>query len=317
MSRLPTVPARARRLLGAGAVGAGIFALALAGAQAQEAIPRPVITSAPRKVAFGKPVVIRGRVVDGTTGNEVALQRRTSAGWTEIRTGAVDAELKFRFRLKGFRKSARYRVRHTESTGALPIAAIPTSTTSDGVRVRMEPKLTVRVRPGRVMAGRAVRVSGRLRPHSAGRRVTIRRRADGGWKTVARPRVKSGRYAARFSVSQSSRSRVKVVFRGDRLNTRAARTRKLVVYEADLASWYGPGLYGNRTACGRTLGYDTVGVAHRTLPCGTKVSILFRGRSITVPVIDRGPYGSAEWDLTRAVAARLNFSGHQTVGTVH
>ena len=66
-------------------------------------------------------------------------------------------------------------------------------------------------------------------------------------------------------------------------------------------SWYGPGMYGSRTACGVTLTKTVKGVASRTLPCGTKVT--FRnpdnGRSITVPVIDRGPYVSGRiWDLS-------------------
>jgi rare lipoprotein A (peptidoglycan hydrolase) len=66
-------------------------------------------------------------------------------------------------------------------------------------------------------------------------------------------------------------------------------------------SWYGPGFYGNRTACGKTLTTSLLGVAHKTLPCGTMVS--FRnpssGRVVTVPVVDRGPYvAGRQWDLT-------------------
>lgn len=57
-----------------------------------------------------------------------------------------------------------------------------------------------------------------------------------------------------------------------------------------IASWYGPGFYGNRTACGQVYTPEIIGVAHRTLPCGTLVVIEFRGRTMTVPVIDRGPY---------------------------
>ena len=57
-----------------------------------------------------------------------------------------------------------------------------------------------------------------------------------------------------------------------------------------IASWYGPGFYGNRTACGQVYTPEIIGVAHRTLRCGTMVTIEFRGRSMTVPVIDRGPY---------------------------
>ena len=52
-------------------------------------------------------------------------------------------------------------------------------------------------------------------------------------------------------------------------------------------SWYGPGLYGNGTACGQKLTKVLVGVAHRTLPCGTLVTFRYKGVTLTVPVIDR------------------------------
>ncbi|MEX2011760.1 MAG: septal ring lytic transglycosylase RlpA family protein [Chloroflexota bacterium] len=73
-------------------------------------------------------------------------------------------------------------------------------------------------------------------------------------------------------------------------------------------SWYGPGFYGNRTACGLAYTKTIMGVAHRTLPCGTMVS--FRnpknGRVITVPVIDRGPYvAGRHWDLSGAACTAL------------
>jgi hypothetical protein len=75
MSRHPLLPARSRRLIGAGTVAAGIFALALAGAYAQEASVRPVISRAPGKVGFGKSLVISGRLEDGSAGDRVVLQR--------------------------------------------------------------------------------------------------------------------------------------------------------------------------------------------------------------------------------------------------
>jgi hypothetical protein len=76
-----------------------------------------------------------------------------------------------------------------------------------------------------------------------------------------------------------------------------------------LATWYGPGFYGNSTACGQTLQRDTIGVAHRSLPCGTKVTLNYRGKYVRARVIDRGPYGSdANWDLTEKTANKLNFT---------
>jgi rare lipoprotein A (peptidoglycan hydrolase) len=77
------------------------------------------------------------------------------------------------------------------------------------------------------------------------------------------------------------------------------------------ASWYGgTGMWGRHTACGETLRPDTIGVANKTLPCGTPVKFVWHGHSIVAPVIDRGPYikGRA-WDLTEAAADDLAFEG--------
>jgi rare lipoprotein A (peptidoglycan hydrolase) len=72
-------------------------------------------------------------------------------------------------------------------------------------------------------------------------------------------------------------------------------------------SWYGPNFYGNGTACGQTLTKTLVGVAHRTLPCGTLVTFRYGGRTLTVPVVDRGPYVSGRtWDLTHGACAKLD-----------
>jgi hypothetical protein len=74
-------------------------------------------------------------------------------------------------------------------------------------------------------------------------------------------------------------------------------------------SWYGPGFYDSGTACGQTYTRSIMGVAHRTLPCGTLVT--FRnpanGRQVTVPVIDRGPYVSGrQWDMSRGLCEYLD-----------
>jgi hypothetical protein len=76
------------------------------------------------------------------------------------------------------------------------------------------------------------------------------------------------------------------------------------------ATWYGPGLYGNHTACGQVLRPDTIGVAHRKLPCGTTVKFAYHGRYLLTKVIDRGPYtpGNA-WDLTNGARRALGFEG--------
>jgi rare lipoprotein A (peptidoglycan hydrolase) len=68
--------------------------------------------------------------------------------------------------------------------------------------------------------------------------------------------------------------------------------------------------YGLGLACGGVLGRNQLGVAHKTAPCGTLITFTYAGRSLTVPVIDRGPYvAGREWDLTGATAEALGFPG--------
>ena len=79
--------------------------------------------------------------------------------------------------------------------------------------------------------------------------------------------------------------------------------------KAQIATWFGPGFYGQKTACGQTMSPVIVGVASRTLPCGTLVLVNYKGHRLTVPVIDRGPYGNgATWDLTWGAASALTIT---------
>jgi hypothetical protein len=81
------------------------------------------------------------------------------------------------------------------------------------------------------------------------------------------------------------------------------------------ATWYGPGFYGAHTACGQVLRPQTIGVAHRNLPCGTTVKFVYRGRAIVTQVIDRGPYsGGNAWDLTNGAREALHFESSGPIG---
>ena len=82
-------------------------------------------------------------------------------------------------------------------------------------------------------------------------------------------------------------------------------------------SWYGPGFYGKRTACGVAMTEGLVGVAHRTLPCGTRVTFKNpkNGRIVTARVVDRGPYVSGrQWDMTGGLCRAL---GHCYTGSIY
>jgi rare lipoprotein A (peptidoglycan hydrolase) len=170
-----------------------------------------------------------------------------------------------------------------------------------------------------VMAGEKVVVRGTLRPAGAGRAVSLQlARTGGGWQTVDHDRTDHrGRYVLFWRSAHTGTKRVRVHFGGTRRLSSARRLAGTAhFYRRALASWYGPGLYGGHLACGGTLTPGTLGVANKSLPCGTKVTLHYRGRTVRVPVVDRGPYvGAREFDLTAATRHRLRFGSTGTVLT--
>ena len=79
------------------------------------------------------------------------------------------------------------------------------------------------------------------------------------------------------------------------------------------ASWYGPGLYGRKTASGEVLRPGTLTAAHRTLPFGTclRVTNLENGRAVEVRVNDRGPYAAGRIvDVSETAARALGMRGN-------
>ncbi|HEX5225300.1 MAG TPA: septal ring lytic transglycosylase RlpA family protein [Solirubrobacteraceae bacterium] len=96
--------------------------------------------------------------------------------------------------------------------------------------------------------------------------------------------------------------------------TRATTAHR--IHTTGVATWFGPGFYGQKTACGQTLTPAVVGVANRTLPCGTLVKVTYGGHALTVPVLDRGPYSHiADWDLTAGAAQALGVNDTVRIGT--
>ncbi len=133
------------------------------------------------------------------------------------------------------------------------------------------------------------------------------------WRNVASARADAtGAYTARWRPNHIGPTALRAI-----LHTTAAPLR-IMVYKPTVATWYGPGFFGKQTACGQVLTPDLQGVAHRSLPCGTRVAFTYNGRSMVVPVIDRGPYGvaGADWDLTQATAAALGITTTATLGAV-
>ncbi len=306
MSRV--CPGRSRRVTAA----ATMLALVMtwpAVASAQTEPPEPKITSAPAGIGYGEGATIRGRLDDWTPGDELQLERKADGRrWRTIGSRPVDEKGRVRFRLQDLRFSAAYRLVHVDEM-------TEEETRSARIRIAVRVQLRMRTSKDHLMEGRRLRVFGSLFPKVRGRSVLLQQRVAGEWRYIDRLRAGDGFFSRYLRPNRVGLRRLRVVFGGDAQNRGGVDRTAIRVYDPDLATWYGPGLYGNRTACGQTLGTSTLGVAHRSLPCGTNVSLLYEGRTITVPVIDRGPYTHAEWDLTQETAERLGFSGTDTVGT--
>jgi rare lipoprotein A len=142
------------------------------------------------------------------------------------------------------------------------------------------------------------------RPVAGDRTVALERRSGRGCHTIDRDRTAAGgAFAFRFQPREPGSAAVRV-----RAGAAREHVGRLNVYRRAQVSWYGPGLYGGHLGCGGTPG--TLGVASKTLPCGTKVTLRHGGRTVGVPVVGRGPYaGGREFDLTAATKDRLGLSG--------
>ncbi len=161
-----------------------------------------------------------------------------------------------------------------------------------------------------VLAGGPVVIRGRVLPAQAHRWVRLQGHFANGWHTLAKSRTGShGGFKLRFDATSGMQRRLRVSLLGPGNGARSTAPAGVVtVYTASLASWY---YDAGNTACGFHAG---LGVANRSLPCGTKVRFHYGGRNVTATVDDRGPYvGGRDWDLNQSTAAALGFGG---VGTV-
>ncbi len=210
----------------------------------------------------------------------------------------------------------RYLLPAVAAATALAVGAMPAAAASHHRHHRahrVSSHVSLHLSRHSVLRGDGIAVRGKVRP-SGRRRVKVV--FGGADPAVVRTRTRrNGTFAMRWAPRRLGDYSARAFGVHDR-HVRAAVSpaRALTAYHSAGASYYGPGLYGNGVACGGTLTPGTMGVANKTLPCGTKVTLRYHGRSVTVPVIDRGPYvAGRDYDLTEAVKNRLGFPG---VGTV-
>jgi rare lipoprotein A len=163
-------------------------------------------------------------------------------------------------------------------------------------------------------------VSGSLPSADAGRTVELQvmgARTGWSWQTATETQVTGdGSYNATWQTNRAGQFAVRALVpeAGADVAT-GLPTISVIVYRRSIATLYGPGFYGHRTACGMVLRRYTIGVANRTLPCGTPVAVYYQGQMMVVPVIDRGPYAhGANWDLTMATGAALGVDATAKIG---
>ena len=192
---------------------------------------------------------------------------------------------------------------------------------TEGMISAQGPQIAVATRAG-AMLRKLARFRGTVSTAAAGRTVTIERfdTATQAWSAVASTTVDAdGTYLARWRTKTAGLFRVRAVLQSGSPASAASASPELTisVHRPAVATWYGPGFYGRRTACGVRMSRTLLGVAHKKLPCGTQVAVLYKGRRITVPVVDRGPFRhGTSYDLTVATAQALRFEHTDRLGAI-
>lgn len=173
------------------------------------------------------------------------------------------------------------------------------------------PRERIRLRSAalNVLTGHPAIATGSLRPHLAGASVRLQLLFGRRWVTVARVHTgEGGRFRMRY-VPRRTGSWLAQLRYGDigEVRQTARRIGVLSAFRPADASWYGG---GGGLACGGELTSATMGVANKTLPCGTWLTLRYANRNVRVQVIDRGPYvAGREFDLTEATKRALGFEG--------
>jgi len=199
----------------------------------------------------------------------------------------------------------------------------PTAQPGNGQVSSSASGITITTQQSAFLTGQ-LQFSGSVPSSDAGNTVEIQRYGhETGWTwapTAEGTVASNGSFQVTWSVNHIGRFAFRAVMTGSGQGATASAgwpTVTVTVYRSSLATQYGPGFYGRLTACGQRLRRNTLGVANRRLPCGTKVAIYYNGRTIVVPVIDRGPFANgADWDLTEATGRALGIAGTAQIGAV-
>src|SRR4051794_36925114 len=171
------------------------------------------------------------------------------------------------------------RARRPMAVGAVGFATLAAGASAAAQAPNSQDAITVGREHTHVLAGHTARVRGALRPARQGAFVALEARRRGHWRTLdTAPTDVAGHFALRYRSGRIGSWPLRVRLAGAGADpTVRPRVRRLNVFRHAYASWYGPGLYGGHLACGGTLTPGTLGVANKSLPCGAKVTLRYRG----------------------------------------
>jgi rare lipoprotein A len=298
----------------AGAIMLALPGSAIAVAASPAALPPSALSieRSPAHARFNSKINVTGTGGPRTVGRTLELQLKPAgaAVWRRLAqtTAGVGGQFSFTVSLKSSGELRVVPVSDEVATAQVSAVASPDSPTRT---VAVGALLRVPARNRQVVGGQRPDIRGKLEPGVGARRVTLLARHNHRWHVVARTRTgPRGGFDLRPGAAAVD-APLRVSFAGDSRNAAvSAPAGRIMALTPSLASWYSD---GGATACGFHAKY---GVANRSLPCGTQVTMSYGGRTVTATVDDRGPFaGGRDWDLNQNTAAALGFGGVGTVWT--
>ncbi len=344
--RTTRAPTAAKLLVGASVLAFPATALAVTttGNDTQEAAA--LHASQPAAVRYGDETVVRGSAPISAAGMPLELRYRPAgaASWRSIARGDVEPDGRFALAARVARSGGLQVVAASSASGAAQIAAAasavvsnqlsaaamstgettattaPTASPAQPIRIAASPVRHVTIEPTLALAGgqsdttaiagQAAQIRGHLLPGIPGRQVVLEVQHGRRWVRAGTALThRGGAFDLHYVPAATSSQRFQVAFAGDRVNGHAdSAPRSVTPMQYAEVSWY---YDGGETACGF---HATYGIASRTLPCGSKVTFSYGGRSVVATVDDRGPFNySRLYDLNQNTAGVLGMDGVATM----
>jgi hypothetical protein len=261
-----------------------------------------IVRITPSRTDHSDRITLRGRVDSRSSAVRIHFRPAGVKRWYPVRKVPTDRKGRYST-VVAARSNGQYR------------AVAPGGRTSKPKNVLVRSRMSVAGVRRYAKVGSRVMIRGSVSP-AGGRRVKVVVRGAG--TTVLHTRTRAhGGFKVSWKPNSSGSFRIRVFAAANgRAISDGSRQIRVSGLRPTHASYFGPGLFGGPMACGGTLQPGTRGVAHKTLPCGTKVTLRYRGRTVTTRVVDRGPYVSGrEFDLTLATRDDLGFGDLGTVWT--